>query len=1084
MSAALNALPDLSAQSSNTHPELSLGSLLSGFSTPARSGRIPSTTTSGTAASSAPVSTPTSSHAFSTGLATSRTRGAFGSRKNGMEDGRRNLNVDDDQDDADGDVLGTPGAEKKLWGDAAGVSILGTPGPTTATSRASGASKKVGGKGTTLTLRDQEKHIDNLKKENFNIKLRVHFLEERLAQLAPDELDAVIKQNINLKIEVQEYRVEFKKQKKLIFELERELAKLQQQQQQRGGSRDRERELEEKLDEREREIRDLRRRLAANGSTGDRDDVDAGMLRELEDRNMELENELENARAIMEDNMDELERLRETVERKRDEDDTIDSTTSSALSSRTQHGLRRRVDDLEVENGDLRARLDKHIDALAQVEDEKEDLMDEVETLRLSIEDVQRRREAESIERSESRAQVLEEREEREAVEDDLNAMKDRLAAVMIELQQREEEVELKNREIEDLVKEHERIVSVVDEEWRGEVEETKNMVEELRDVIAERDTESKELRLNIAELEANTEDLHNKFEAALAHVEQDAAQKDNEIEQLNAALEKLSEQIYVLEDEHDRLKEESERIREDEAAERERLEALAAALKDKVASLKSQLDEVTERYETCNEEIHIHRSRQEELARHVEDLVASAEHERSLREEAEAALESANRAHMSASTREQRQLEAKDSALQAALRDLNSAQALASQREKDLAALQGSLAITEKESRRLGEAHGTAKLSLQLEVDRLKRDLERLEDELRRARKELEEKEARYRDKDGLLDKLHAENRDLTSQVATQTQARLNLAEKLDSALAAARSAEGEVAAYKTRVGELEGRMMKDQRSLLSAENLYRDQLTERNTLLLTIYQYMDKILGVDKTPKKGGHAETKPFTNFSVFHDNLITRLKALSQIQLDFDKRCKDVEARFTEKMGEMRKQLDTRWKQIDRFEANVKTYADTKVTWKKKLMAKEGELEALKTTNSELSAHLSSMRRPGPSDSMEVRSLSARAVNAERRLQNAQNQLVATEEKIAAMNKKSLDADNKWDARVKEYESMLKKAEERYKRERQGGKETVKELENNLRSLQKQLEVAQKRNQQLGEIVESNRTPAGQGSPGTR
>jgi len=98
-------------------------------------------------------------------------------------------------------------------------------------------------------------------------------------------------------------------------------------------------------------------------------------------------------------------------------------------------------------------------------------------------------------------------------------------------------------------------------------------------------------------------------------------------------------------------------------------------------------------------------------------------------------------------------------------------------------------------------------------------------------------------------------------------------------------RTAESEVSTFRTRVSEL--RLLKDQRSLLSAESQYRDQLTERNTLLLTIYQYTDKILGVDKTPT-GGQAETKPFTNFSVFHDNLITRLKALSQIQLDFDKR----------------------------------------------------------------------------------------------------------------------------------------------------------------------------------------------------
>jgi hypothetical protein len=36
----------------------------------------------------------------------------------------------------------------------------------------------------------------------------------------------------------------------------------------------------------------------------------------------------------------------------------------------------------------------------------------------------------------------------------------------------------------------------------------------------------------------------------------------------------------------------------------------------------------------------------------------------------------------------------------------------------------------------------------------------------------------------------------------------------------------------------------------MLANENQYRDQLTERNTLLLTIYQYLEKILGVDKTP------------------------------------------------------------------------------------------------------------------------------------------------------------------------------------------------------------------------------------------
>src|SRR5438309_67670 len=44
--------------------------------------------------------------------------------------------------------------------------------------------------------------------------------------------------------------------------------------------------------------------------------------------------------------------------------------------------------------------------------------------------------------------------------------------------------------------------------------------------------------------------------------------------------------------------------------------------------------------------------------------------------------------------------------------------------------------------------------------------------------------------------------------------------------------------------------------------------------------------------------------------------------------------------------MRKQLDNRWKQIDKFEGSLKTYAETKAAWKKKLSQREGELEALR------------------------------------------------------------------------------------------------------------------------------------------
>jgi chromosome segregation ATPase len=303
-------------------------------------------------------------------------------------------------------------------------------------------------------------HIDNLKKENFNIKLKVHFLEERLAQLAPDQVEAALKQNINLKIEVQQRGMELKKVRKLVLELENELQRLQ-----RGDATrsSRERELEILLEKREQEIRELRRR-----STGESGQDDA-VLRDAEERNAELEDELENVRHLLEENMDELERLRDIVEQR--EEDTGGSSG------------RRHIGALQEEIRDLKAALDEHADALVQREEDKDELLDQNEALRLQIEDLQRRREAETIERSQSRAMVLEERESREAIEDDLNVLRDKLAAANIEIQQKDDEINFKSQEISELIGEHRSILDDVEGEWKGEVDEAKTQIEELRDV-------------------------------------------------------------------------------------------------------------------------------------------------------------------------------------------------------------------------------------------------------------------------------------------------------------------------------------------------------------------------------------------------------------------------------------------------------------------------------------------------------------------------------------------------------------------------------------------------------------------------
>ena len=573
VSAGMSAQADSSLQSLGT-PDLSLGSLVSGISTPAKSFRVSSTSSQTTAPSSAPISTPSPPHALV--------------RRKGDEATpvtlrRHHISTREDDDEQGSDPLNASRKEDSWEGD------LGTPLNTRGKRSKSNPANT---KGNNLTLRDQEKvcsftcllqnahpliayyfqHIDNLKKENFNIKLKVHFLEERLAQLAPDQVEAALKQNINLKIEVQQRGMELKKVRKLVLELENELQRLQ-----RGDATrtSRERELEALLEKRERE---LRRRLSSESGQDD------AALHDAEERNAELEEELENVRHLLEENMDELERLKDIVEQRGEDSHGGDGG--------------RRIAELQEEIGDLKAALEEHADALAQRDEDKEELLDQNEALRLQLEDWERRREAEGIERSQSRAMIMEERESREAIEDDLNVLRDKLAAANIEIQQKDDELSFKSQEISELVSEHRSILDDVEGEWKGEVDEAKTQIEELRDVrriyvftaaaqliclqaLAERDAESDELRMQINELESNTNALHDKFEAALAHLEQDAEEKDEEIALANREIEQLGHRIYELEEDAEELKRINDRAREDEMVERERLEALTAALKE-----------------------------------------------------------------------------------------------------------------------------------------------------------------------------------------------------------------------------------------------------------------------------------------------------------------------------------------------------------------------------------------------------------------------------------------------------------------------------------------------------------------------
>ncbi|XP_053324599.1 myomegalin isoform X1 [Spea bombifrons] len=66
------------------------------------------------------------------------------------------------------------------------------------------------------TLREFEKHLNDLKKENFSLKLRIYFLEERIQQKYEENSDNVYKRNIELKVEVESLKQELQEKQQLL----------------------------------------------------------------------------------------------------------------------------------------------------------------------------------------------------------------------------------------------------------------------------------------------------------------------------------------------------------------------------------------------------------------------------------------------------------------------------------------------------------------------------------------------------------------------------------------------------------------------------------------------------------------------------------------------------------------------------------------------------------------------------------------------------------------------------------------------------------------------------------------------------
>jgi chromosome segregation ATPase len=395
------------------------------------------------------------------------------------------------------------------------------------------------------------------------------------------------------------------------------------------------------------------------------------------------------------------------------------------------------------------------------------------------------------------------------------------------------------------------------------------------------------------------------------------------------------------------------------------------------------------------------------------------------------------------------RQLAGRDQVTERLTAELEASRERVAMKDADLVSVQNLLRSVEDQHRKLGDERSSDQRSLELEIDRLKRDLAQYEDELERARDELQQREQALHARDMEVADLMDKQRDNEAKLATERQGRLTLSDKLDAMTKTSRQFEREATQLKDRLSSTEPRINEMQNSRSVAVRDAERQKQERTELLVRVLKDLNRFLGVDERERN-----VSPI-NFTAFREAIVQRLRSINTARADLDKRVKEAEGRMEHKLLSLKRQLDTKWRVLDSFESSVKKLESQKAGWRAKLSLKESELDAAKARTAELNRDLALARAgeasasAGDISATTLRQLTERAQAAERRAASATNAVKELEARLVDIQSRNARAEEKWEARTKEWENRFRQAQEKIKSEKQGGKERANQLEAQVR-----------------------------------
>ncbi|SPQ25804.1 c6f6d12f-e701-467a-b78e-6bacf3edbbe0 [Thermothielavioides terrestris] len=879
--------------------------------------------------------------------------------------------------------------------------------------------------GRSLTLKEQSSTIERLSKENFDLKLKVMFLSDRLDKLSEEGIKEMISENVELKTGLAVLQRDNKVLRRRVKELEKQLkdeeerpgtARSGQSDDEQSAAYDQEAQereeeliyLREQVEEYVTEIERLRkenlnkeaekRRMAEvvrtlGEKTGERLGEDFERQEEADVWKDLLEQETARREQSDEDNRrlrDEIFRLKQELaahsavgpmhhttniynitKKPRDRPSSPGRSGTSVLGDADGHAtlsvsstlveeLRRESEQLRHENAELRREVGAQTSMLTSRNREKERLYQEIEDLKMA-----QRRGAPApstidslLERSASRAGVHERSQSRAsggtrgtntAVDDaDLEELENKLA----ELRDKNNDLKLQNqdlqRELNACMADFEAAIEAkrqAEELVAALQDDLETAMSDLMALQAERDEALQEH----ANLENEFEALRKEAQEEIDALEGEADQRTAEIERLQLDLNDRTENFDALQGEMRKMSEALVRLEDEQEAKLRRIKQLEQELSDankELEDLEAKLLEANDKanrlsvqQESSQGEIAFLREEQESDKIRIGDLEAAlANAEQSLREEKERAKELEQRL---AAERRQREIVAnrEKEEVQQFVNELNRE---ASAAKDEARRLRKSLTSREVEATEwkerllelennlreaLGDLNGT-RSSLLKSIAKLQRDLENTVRDLDATKSSLAEKDRMIKQRDALLESHALESRKLAEMLDKERQAHRNVKHQFETFQKTHQHITRTVSSQDQRIMELEQMKSQDKKRLSQLENTFKEQLTERNNLLLVLWTRLSALCGTDWAHDNSlinGRALPSlesVATMLPGFSKNLLAAVKTIETMVGSFQGKIKSVEKDLWREYQTLENHLEQRTKKLDRLEAIVR------------------------------------------------------------------------------------------------------------------------------------------------------------------